>query len=139
MIEFALVLPMTMVVITGIFTFGFAINNYLELTNAVTIAAQDVAISRGSSLANDPCKTATTAITTAAPQLNPKNLTISLTFTPNGGSAGSPISGSSCTSATTDVAEYSSVQVQATYPCVLAGYGFNIPCKLAAQVSELIQ
>jgi hypothetical protein len=35
-----------MLLTTGNFSFGFAPNNYLELTNAVTVGARDVAVSR---------------------------------------------------------------------------------------------
>ena len=38
--EFALVLPILMLILFGMIVFGIAINNYLELTNGTTAGAQ---------------------------------------------------------------------------------------------------
>ena len=49
MVEFALVLPMLLVVLLGIFQFGVAFNNYVTLTDAVRAGARKAAVSRNSS------------------------------------------------------------------------------------------
>lgn len=145
LVEFALVLPMVLLLATGIFSFGFALNNYLELTNAVNLAAQQVGISR--SQTTDPCALAAQTIDNAAPMLNAANL--SLTTTIFTGDPSAPVSnafpGVSCSSASTttgaagDLTQGNPVEVSASYPCVLAGYGFNFPCHLEARVTEIVQ
>ena len=47
LVEFAVCLPVLLLILTGIFTFGIALNNYLMMTNAVSIGARYLAISRG--------------------------------------------------------------------------------------------
>ena len=47
MVEMALVLPVLLLVVTGILTFGLAFNNYLLLTEATSVGARTLAISRG--------------------------------------------------------------------------------------------
>ena len=47
MVEMALVLPVLLLVITGILIFGLAFNNYLLLTEATSVGARTLAISRG--------------------------------------------------------------------------------------------
>src|ERR1700743_2083620 len=80
MVEMALALPVLLLVLTGIFTFGLAFNNYLLLTEATSIGARTLAISRGDT--TDPCATATSAVIAAAPLLTPASL--SFTFVLNG-------------------------------------------------------
>ena len=47
MVEMALVLPVLLLVVTGILTFGLAFNNYILLTEATSVGARTLAISRG--------------------------------------------------------------------------------------------
>ncbi len=56
MVEMALALPVLLLVLTGILTFGLAFNNYVLLTEATSIGARTLAISRGAT--TDPCATA---------------------------------------------------------------------------------
>lgn len=143
LVEFALVLPMFLVLSTGIFTFGFALNNYLELTNAVTIGAQDVAVSRNVSTIPDPCAAGSSAIAGAAPYLTPANVSYTFTFTPAAGGVGTSYTGTgtsaSCTAQASTMQQGGTVQVTATYPCTLVIYGNNFGCALKAQVAEIIQ
>ena len=44
LVEFALILPMMLLLTTGILVFGVAMNNYLQLTNAVSIGARTLAV-----------------------------------------------------------------------------------------------
>lgn len=145
LVEFALVLPMVLLLATGIFSFGFALNNYLELTNAVTLAAQEVAISRGQTV--DPCALASSTLQQAAPYLTQSNVTLTTTIYTGTAApyTANTFSGTSCSSATTttgaagDMLAGNPVQISASYPCVLAGYGFDFPCHLTAQVTEIVQ
>jgi Flp pilus assembly protein TadG len=56
MVEFALVLPMLLVVLLGIFQFGVAFNNYVTLTDAVRAGARKAAVSRQSSDPAGDCR-----------------------------------------------------------------------------------
>jgi Flp pilus assembly protein TadG len=136
-----------MLVATGIFAFGIALNNYLELTNAVTIGAQLLAVSRGNT--SNPCQTATNAIYNAAPYLQEGSLSFNYTFTPSTGGTSTSFAGNSneCSAtgssgATAYMLQGEQVAVTATYPCTLVGYGFNLSslgCTLTANVTEIIQ
>jgi hypothetical protein len=139
LVEFAVVLPILLLVLTGIFTFGIAMNNYNELTEAVNTGARLLAISRGQ--ATDPCAVTAAAVYAAAPTLTQKGL--SLSFVLNG----NPYSGASCPSSSTttgaagNLVEGQPAEVIVTYPCNLAIYGINLApgCTLQAQTTELVQ
>jgi Flp pilus assembly protein TadG len=143
MVEFALVLPVVLLLTTGVFSFGIALNQYLELTNAVTIGGQLLAVSRGST--SNPCQTAVDAIYNAAPYLAEGKLNVSYTFTGPGGSSGTIANGSSqCSSTGTTGASYymqqgESVQIIANYPCAITVYGGSFGCNLNAEITEVIQ
>jgi Flp pilus assembly protein TadG len=67
MTEFALVLPLLMVLLFGIVQFGIAFNNYVTLTDAVRAGARKAAVSRNSS---DPSGDCRAAVVGAADNLN---------------------------------------------------------------------
>jgi Flp pilus assembly protein TadG len=139
LVEMAVTLPVLLLIVTGIFTFGLALNNYLELTDAVGISARLLAISRGQT--TDPCATTTAAFYKAAPYL--KTTSLSFTFVLNGTS----YTGASCSSSSTttgaagNLVQGQAAQVTVTYPCNLAVYGKNYApsCTLTAQTTELVQ
>jgi Flp pilus assembly protein TadG len=132
--------------VTGIFTFGIALHDYLELTDAVSIGARLLAVSRG---AADPCNAAATAVENAAPFLNWSSPSATITFvlnctagSPCGNGNGTSVSGTSCPSSTTTLAKGTGAQVTATYPCNLSVFGHNYApssCTMTAQTTELIQ
>jgi Flp pilus assembly protein TadG len=139
LVEFAVALPMLLVLITGMFSFGIALNNFLTLTDATSIGARFLATDRGLNL--DPCAASVAIIKGTAFGLNPASL--SFTFVING----TTYPGLSCNSASLttgaagNMAQGTSAQVTVTYPCTLGVYGKNyIPgCTLTAQTTELIQ
>jgi Flp pilus assembly protein TadG len=139
MIEMALALPLLLLVLTGILTFGLAFNNYVLLTEATSIGARTLAISRGAT--TDPCATASSAVIAAAPLLASANL--SFTFVLNGTTytGTSCSSGSSTTGAAGNLVQGANAIVTVTYPCSLAVYGANYAphCSLQAQMTELVQ
>lgn len=139
MVEMALILPILLLVVTGILTFGLAFNNYVLLTEATSIGARTLAISRGAT--TDPCATASSAIIAAAPLLSSASL--SFTFVLNGTTytGASCSSGSSTTGAAANLVQGANVVVTVTYPCSLAVYGANYAphCSLQAQMTELVQ
>jgi Flp pilus assembly protein TadG len=139
LVEFAIVLPIMLLMLTGISTFGIAINNYMVLTEGTGVGARILAISRGQTL--DPCNTTVSAVESAAPNLNPANLRF--TYVLNGVS----YSGTSCSSSSTstgaagNLVQGKNAEVTVTYPCSLAVYGYNYAtsCTLQAQTTELVQ
>src|SRR5579863_7460246 len=79
-VEFSLVAPLLLMIVTGAVSFGLNLYDEIVLTNAVSIGAQTLALSRGQT--SDPCATAVSAIESAAPTLTSSNL--SFKFALNG-------------------------------------------------------
>ena len=132
LIEFTLVMPILLLMMTGMLSFGFALHNYLILANGVAAGAQLLAISRGQT--TDPCATAFAAVKTASLGLTTANL--SMTFVING----TTYTTTSCTAGAAQMVQGTSAEVAATYPCTLAVFGMNFSaCKLQMQTAELIQ
>jgi len=132
-VELALCLPVLLVIMTGIFTFGVALNNYLMLTNAVSVGGRLLAVSRGQTA--DPCATAAASVYAAAPLLH--QASFSFTILLNGNS----YSGATCTAGAASLVPGATAQVTATYPCNLAVYGATYApgCSLSATIAEVVQ
>ena len=131
-IEFAFISPIMLAVMIGIFQFGIAMNQYLNLTNAVAQGALTLALSRGTTT---PYTATTSAISSAAPNLTPAQTTITVR-----------INGTACTTDATCSAALVAGQpavVTATYPCNLTIMGVNYApggtCTLRVQISQMIQ
>jgi Flp pilus assembly protein TadG len=73
MTEFALVLPVLVVLLFGIIQFGVTFNQYLTLTDAVRAGARKAAVSRHQP---DPVAVTVAAVETAATDLKRANLVI---------------------------------------------------------------
>lgn len=132
LVEFSLVMPILLLIMTGMASFGLAMHDSLVLTNAVNIGAQAIAMSRGQT--TDPCATGYSAIVNAAPGLASSNL--SFTFAIGSGS----YTTTSCTGGVSYMAQGATAQITASYPCVLAIYGMSFPaCTLSTKTAELIQ
>lgn len=139
LVEFALTLPILLLVVTGLMMFGITINNYLELTDAVNVGARAVSIARGQT--TDPCSTASTAVVSGAPLLKTANLSFKLTLN------GTAYTGTSCSSSSTttgaagNLTQGSTATLTVTYPCSLKVYGATLvsSCVLTSQNSELVQ
>ncbi len=139
LIEFALCLPPLCLLLTGIFAFGFYIADYVTLTNAVSVGAMQLAISRSQTL--DPCATVVSAVYSAAPNLKQSNLTFSYSLNGHAYSGTSCSSTSYTTGASGFMAQGTTAQVTATYPCNLRIYNQNAfpNCLLSATTAELVQ
>ena len=132
LVEFTMVTPFLLSLMTGMVWFGFAMHNYMILTNGVNTGAQLLGMSRG--ITTDPCSTASTAIQSATPSLTSASL--SYTFTINGNS----FSGTSCTGAAADMVQGATAQVAVTYPCTLAVYALPASaCSLGSESAQVIQ
>jgi len=148
MFEFALLLPILMLILLGMIVFGIAMNNYLEMTNGATAGAQALAISRGQTL--DPCMTVSGPFFAAAPNLTQANLKFTITVT-QGGSSNVLVSNTanpSCPAANTTsppasyLTQGATATVTVTYPCNLKIFGINFAPPTAtftAQTAESVQ
>lgn len=129
-VEFVLMVPLLLLVMTGALSFGIALQKSLLLTNGVNVGGQLLAMSRGQT--TDPCATAYTAINNASPGLSSG---LSLSFVINGTTFSNT---TTCTTA--DLEQGAAAQVTANYPCTLAI--FEVPihaCSIQSQVTEYIQ
>jgi Flp pilus assembly protein TadG len=138
LVEMAFVLPIMLMVVTAIFNFGLVLQHYLELTNAVSIGARQLAVSRSNTL--DPCSLATSAIIGATPTLSSSNLSFTIVMN------GDTYTGTSCpaasytTGSAGDMKQGGSVKVTVTYPCNFQIYGHNYgACQLVGQTTEIFQ
>jgi Flp pilus assembly protein TadG len=138
-IELALVLPMLLLLTTGILVSAVAMNTYLQITQAASSGARLVAISRGQTL--DPCATVAGAVYAAAPGLTESKFTFSYAFN------GAPFSGTTCSSTSTttgapgDLVQGTAATVTVSYPCNLSVLGKNYApgCTLTTQTTEIVQ
>ena len=130
LIEFALVLPVMLLVMTGIFSFAMAFYRQEQLTQAVGAGGQYLQQIRTST--TDPCKDTFTAITNAAPSLTSSNITLTLTM------GSTSVTAQTCSGDQTDLTQGGNVSVAASYPCTLTGYNYTFggTCKLYAKVTE---
>ncbi len=78
MTEFALVLPLLVMLLFGVIQFGIAFNNYITLTDAVRAGARKGAVSRHTT---NPAAGTVQQVKNAATDLKPADLQISVTST----------------------------------------------------------
>jgi Flp pilus assembly protein TadG len=143
LVEFAVVFPLLVTLLLGIIEFGVVFSNDVALTNAASLGAQLLSISRGQTL--DPCMTTSGAVYAAAPNLAPGSLQFTIVL--NGVTVTSAQANPSCSSSTTttgaaaNLVPSASAVVTVTYPCNLQIMGFNPApnCTLTAQTTEAIQ
>jgi Flp pilus assembly protein TadG len=130
LVETAIVMPLLLLLMTGIFSFSMVIYQKLQLAEAVSTGARFLAIDRGD---NDPCAATATKIYNAAPGLTKSKITLSFVLN------GTTYSGATC-SGTTNMVSGATAQVTATYPCSFTVYGANFgACSLSSSTSEAIQ
>jgi Flp pilus assembly protein TadG len=149
LVEMALVMPILLCLMTGIFSISTALYQKLQLAEALSSGGRVLAADRG---ATDPCADAVTAIDSAAPGLGTSN--IGLTITIDGIPYGSNTSTVSCPGvvgsggATTGAGGANNpnmpagaiATIQATYPCSLSIYNIRgLSCAISSQIAEAIQ
>ncbi len=144
LVEMGMVLPMMMVLVTGMCAFGLSLNNYIELTSAVGNAGQY--LQQTAATTSDPCADVATGMKNIAPNLGASSISISLTMTNSGGTTTKTDTGTansfSCSADKSYLSTGGNITVAATYPCTLAvyalPYGAQIgkSCTLSAQVTE---
>ena len=137
-VEFALILPALLIILVGIIQFGVALNNYLELTDAVRAGARTLAISRSSVNAATPYSTTITAIDSSAANLTSGSITTTIS-----------INGTACTNdsgcqTAIAAAQGGSASITATYPCLASTFEFYVKyfasgCVLTSTTADLIE
>ena len=78
LVEFALVLPVLLLILTAILKFGLMFNHYITLTDAVRSGARTLALGRG--LPGDPCNPAILQAVGSATGLNLQAGDLATTF-----------------------------------------------------------
>jgi Flp pilus assembly protein TadG len=88
LVEMAVVLPLMLTFITGMASFGIALNNYLVLSHAADVGARYVAINQGNftdGAATNPCVMAAAQIQAAAVAIPASQISYAITLTPTAG------------------------------------------------------
>lgn len=153
--EMAMVLPIMLVVLTGVFSFGVALNQYLVLTNAVNNGARAFAMSAPSQDGNpsivsgsDACKYAATTIQNSASTLDASNLSYTITYYSYKGNPGGTATtttytgtGSSAPSCSSlNMWQLDAVTIKASYPVTPVLFGWtNRTLSLTATSTEMVQ
>lgn len=148
--EMAMVLPVMLAVLTGVFSFGVALNQYLVLTNAVNNGARAFAMSApaqdgGTSImdSGDPCKYAAETVEAATANLNTSTISYTITYTLNSSGVATTYTGSGSSKPTCSglaMHQMDIVQVQAVYPVTPALYGWTSrSLSLTATSTEMVQ
>jgi len=129
------VVPLMVMMITGMIFFGIALNNDLALNNAVQAGAEQLALLRGN--VADPCASTVTDVQNAAPGL----ATSSLRYTVTLGGTSYSSSGTttpSCAGVTMTTGEVA--VLTATYPVTVNVFAFGSHTyTMSATTTELIQ
>jgi len=128
----ALVTPIFLLLMTGMFSVSMVTYQRLLLAEAVSSGARRLAVARGDS---DPCATVANAVYNAAPTFSKSKL--GLSFVLNGVSYNNT---ATCTSGATNMVQGMTATLTATYPCVLKWYKRGpTSCSLGVSMSEVIQ
>jgi Flp pilus assembly protein TadG len=147
-VEFTMILPILVMIMLGILTFGLALNNYLELTQAVNTAAREISVTRsfyatpgityGSSSYTDPCALAFAVLKASAPTLNSANMTQTLVLN------GTSYSTTSCAGADANLVSGDVAKLSVKYPYVAVTIDFPNPNttyagNFTASISDVVQ
>jgi hypothetical protein len=121
LVETAVVLPLLMTLMLGMFSLTMALYSYQKLGYATFAGAEELGESRG--LFSDPCYQATQTIVSGLPGFTASNLTIVMTITGSSGATpytftGTVANGSGCTAAGTGGS--SGTQLTANEPATVA-------------------
>ena len=110
MVEFALVLPVLLLIVMGIIQFGILFNNYVTRTDAVRAGARQAAVSR---TMPNPATLATDRVKKSAAGLKDSDIQVTVTaYNPNDGTA--------------TWVQGGDVTVKATYPFDISILGFVV-------------
>jgi len=111
LVEFAVTLPLFMMVLTGTASFSLGLYFLQQIGNATSTAAQQLGAEAG--LITDPCSTVSSTISAALPNLSASKLSYTVTVTDSSGSY--PSSATNCTSLAAHLVANYPVTVTVTY------------------------
>jgi Flp pilus assembly protein TadG len=141
MVELALTVPILMLLVTGVVSIGTLMEQDMQLTDAVNVAAKQLAVMRGNT--TDPCNLVYSTVTAAAPYLSLTSSDFSYSFNGNAQSGSSCSSSSTSTGAAAELVQGAPITVTVIYPCSLSTYfGVLAPsgsCFIQAQLTEMVQ
>ena len=131
LVEVALVTPIILLMMTGMFSISTVMYQKQVLAEAVSSGARFMAADRGD---NDPCASTANVVYGAAPNLSQSNITLSFVLN------GTSYPKTTTCSGTTAMVSGATGTLTATYPCTLAWYkSGSIACSLTVKTSEVIQ
>lgn len=142
-VEFALVVPLLLVLLFGVMQFGWLMNSYLMVNQATSSGSRLFSTQRGY---DNPCTAAFTAVTSAAPGLN--TASISMSCSVNGAAACSTCSGGSCandanckTQLTSNAGNPASITVNYAFSPLIASSlsALSMPAELSATATDRVQ
>lgn len=125
MVEFALVLPLLLLLILGIVQFGILLNNKVTLTDAVRAGARQAAVSRG---LPDPVGTTTDRVKRSAAGLRAGDIQVTVTPYDPGPPPGA------------DWVQGGDVTVKATYPYAINLFGIVVMSgRIESETTERVE
>lgn len=134
LVEFAVILPVLLMLLTGIIQFGLAYNKYITLTDAAQSGAQTLALGRGLS---DPCDPAVAQTVQSA---NTIGLTSAQVTTSFGSSTDTCGTGSYPSRTGGNEVPNDQATVTATIPYTFALFGLSLgTLNLTASASDAIE
>lgn len=134
--EFALVLPLMLLILFGVMSLGLALYTYEMLTGGVRVGVRQFAISRGSSTPFTDAQKAVRIATT--PALNFNSLTLGFLVAPPGTSVF--VQCSTDTSCASALVSGATAEVNASYPCTIVVMSIKISgCQLTQSTQELVE
>jgi len=123
-VEMALMMPILMTVMLGIFVLGILFINYRALYQAVGDGSDFLQALSKDAAGTEICNATFNYMTGVAPTLNPNTLNVTITL--NGAATtlnGTNLASNKCYSSGTNMAPGVNVSVSATYPCNFIIYG----------------
>lgn len=150
-VEFAIVMPVLLLVLFAIFELGIFLINYQTLTQAVNQGGVQIqqlsGLDAGRGGTSDPCASVSTAVLGSAGNLitsGTGGVQLTLQVGSNTPAGPSPAAGFSCQNLAAAVQAGGTlpITVTGTYPCVAASYGFNFfqnGCLMKVSAQELMQ
>lgn len=149
LVEFALVVPIFLIVLFGMFSMGLYLNGYLQMTDATEIGARYLATLRWVTSVSDPCAAAASVMKNAAPGVNwnSASSTWSFSITDSNGTKHT-YSAASCTAGAAQLSQGEPIAIQVQTPCSSflslkfgSLYNFNpMPvCTFQTQITEISQ
>lgn len=144
LVEFVLVAPLMLTLMTGMFSVVMALMNYQELGSATNAAGQVLITARGN--LTDPCATVASTVTGALPTWAATKFTYTVTITNASGTVNTygpttPTSGSpfTCTPGAAELASSEPATVSVTYQYTwIPAYLLKLAGNLAATTSVLV-